>query len=365
MRHLPALASLLCLLVTLLLTSASAAQTAAAEIAADNLTRLRPYARIDFAELEFKPTIGWFAANEAASKFLLLGASGEVFSISLVDGSQRWVINPVRGPQAYALIDGMLMQDQPLILHQLDEHLDVNLDVEFQINERMLAADIIPVALFPDLSADGLILEATDENGQMVFLRYRLDSARGELTARDRIPFPGRSATAPVMRVGRISFPALIFSALAEGNLSVHLYSDLSKSFKSKAYELDKGPAVFGALNMPIASHFAWTNPQREQLNLLDLATGENRVVAALDGDYPQYLLLSQDSSVILAVNLDFQPVVVAWHVESGKRFELGHYRPCNRIPDKVALSRDGQALIIGCDMGLELWRANDAARKR
>lgn len=347
MRLLCAAASLLAAL--LLTTMASGAQDDSTAISADNLQRLRPYDRIDFRDVDAALEIGWFAANDDATELLLLDQSGAVYSLSLSEGSRRGIKRRARSAQAYALIDGMIIRGEPVILHQLAGI--------YLINENILSSDIIPVALYQGISEDDLFVEVTDEHGQTQFLQYWLDRNTGELELQDAIPFPARGDDAPAMRLGRISFPVLIVSALADSSLYFHKFPDTFGASGAKTIQLVNGPAVIGAVNATAASHLAWTNPSRDQLNLLDLGTGENRVVAALDGAYPQYLLLSNDASAILAVNLDFQPVLVAWNTASGQRHDLGPYRQCGRIPDKVELSRDGNALIIGCDTGLEIWR--------
>ncbi len=347
MRHLGAVA---CLLVSLLLTTAaSSTQEYGAAISAENLPRLRPYDRIDFGAFEAKLEIGWFAANDDATELLLFGQSGEIYSISLLDDARRGLNRQERGARPFALIDGVQVQGEPIILHQLDG--------QYLINEKKLRNGHVPVALFHGISEDDLFVEATDDDGRTQFLHYRLDHETGDLSLLDLSPFPDRVDDAPAMRLGRISFPVMIVSALADSRLYFDIYPDSFGEFAAKEFQLVNGPAVFGAVNIPAASHLAWMNPLREQLNLLDLGTGENRIVAALDGAYPQYLLLSKDASAILGVNLDFQPVVVAWDAKSGERYDLGAYRECGRIPDKVELSRDGRALIIGCDTGLEIWR--------
>lgn len=350
MRHLGAL---VCLLVSLMLTTAAnIAQGYGAAITAENLHRLRPYARIDFGALDTELEIGWFAANNSATEFVLFGQSGEIYEFSFSDGSQGWLQRQVQGAQPFALIDGIYIQGEPVILHQLDG--------QYFINENKLTNDNVPIALFHGISEDDLFLEATDGDGQTQFLHYWLDHETGDLGLQNVIPFPDRADDAPAMRIGRINFPVVIVSALAESMLYTHIYPDSFSEFGAEKFLLVNGPAVFGAVNAPATSHLAWTNPSREQLNLLDLETGENRIVAALDGAYPQYLLLSNDASALLAVNLGFQPAVVAWNAESGERYDLGPYRECGRIPDKVQLSRNGRALIIGCDTGLDIWRVFD-----
>lgn len=348
--HLRALA---CLMILLLLTAANIAQEYGREIAAENLPRLRSSARIDFADIDAQLEIGWFAANEDATEFLLLGSAGEIYRIALLPGSRRWHSRQVRGAGSFALIDAIQLQGQPIILRQSDG--------KYLINENRLAHDMVPVALFHGVAENEVFVEAIAGDGQTQFLRYRLEPETGEISLRDVIPFPAAVHNSPVIRIGRIDFPVVILSALAENKLYLRIYPDFFNASAAKNYQLLNGPAVFGAVNAPSASHFAWTNPSREQLNLLDLKTGDNRIVASLDGAYPQYLLLSKDASALLAVNLDFQPVLVAWDAKSGERYDLGPYRECGRIPDNVEISRDGRALIIGCDTGLEVWRIFEA----
>jgi len=347
MRH---LCALVCLLVSLLLApAANIAQEHGEAISAENLQRLRSHDRIDFAGFDVKLKIGWFAANDDATEFVLFDQSGEIYGISYSGDSQPGLNRLEQSAQPFALIDGIQLQGEPVILHQLDG--------QYLINENMLRNGHVPIALFHGISEDDLFVEATDDDGQTQFLHYWLDRETGDLSLRNVIPFPDRTDDTPAMRLGRINFPVVMVSALAESMLYFDIYPDSFGEFGVKEFQLVNGPAVFGAVNAPAASHLTWTNPSREELNLLDLGTGENRIVAALDGAYPQYLLLSKDGSAILAVNLDFQPAVVAWNVESGQRYDLGPYRECGRIPDNVELSRDGRALIIGCDTGLDIWR--------
>ncbi|MCY4073214.1 MAG: hypothetical protein OXG60_18130 [Chloroflexi bacterium] len=347
MRHLGAV---VCLLVSLMLTTAAnIAEDHGTAISAENLQRLRPYDRIDFAGFNAKLKIGWFAANDDATEFVLFDQSGEIYGFSFSDESRRGLNRQEQSAQPFALIDGVQIQGEPIILHQLDG--------QYLINENRLKKGQVPIALFHGISEDDLFVEATDDDGQTHFLHYWLDRETGELSLQDVIPFPDRAGDAPAMRIGRINFPVVIVSALAESRLYFDIYPDSFSESGVKEFQLVNGPAVFGAVNAPAASHLAWTSPSRQQLNLLNLETGENRIVAALDGAYPQYLLLSKDASAILAVNLDFRPAVVGWNAESGERYDLGPYRECGRIPDKVELSRDGKALIIGCDTGLDIWR--------
>ena len=131
---------------------------------------------------------------------------------------------------------------------------------------------------------------------------------------------------------------------------------DMETGMLRREATVEDGPAVFGQINAG-AGMFTWRNPQSETLNLLDLESGENRVIAPLNGDYVQAFFLAPDASVILGVNIAFEPIVVAWDVETGERIELGAYRDCGRVPDQYRLSPDGTTLTIGCDTGLDIWQ--------
>ena len=89
----------------------------------------------------------------------------------------------------------------------------------------------------------------------------------------------------------------------------------------------------------------------------MDFETGEDRAVAPLEGQYVQWFFVTDAADVIIAVNINLEPVVVAWDSATGERFDLGSYRQCNRVPDKARLSLDGKTLVIGCDTGLDIWR--------
>jgi hypothetical protein len=123
--------------------------------------------------------------------------------------------------------------------------------------------------------------------------------------------------------------------------------------------KVENGPAVFGQINAT-AEYLAWRDPQSEFLNLLDFITGENLIIAELNRQYVQGYFVTISGDVILGVNVDFAPIVVAWDVATGNRIDLGNYRHCNRVPDLIRLSLDGASLIVGCDTGLDIWRVAD-----
>jgi hypothetical protein len=104
-------------------------------------------------------------------------------------------------------------------------------------------------------------------------------------------------------------------------------------------------------------SHFVWRDQESSELYLLNFETGENRLITSLNETYVPFLFLSPSADVALGVNVGLEPIIVAWDMETGERYNLGEYRMCNRQPDMVRMSSDGTAMVIGCDTGLDIWR--------
>ena len=233
------------------------------------------------------------------------------------------------------------------------------IDDDYFINEQRLPAGREPVALVAH--GGSLFVEALDAGRRTVFMQLAVGNETDAWQFVGEYPMPEVDPERPAVRIGRIDFPVALYSSLQDGALKMYRYPDAFASDTGRDYRLTPGPAVFGAVNTNAGSHFAWSDPRSTRLNLLDLETGDNRVVAEIGGAYAQYHLLTADASVILIVNLDFAPEVFAWDVETGERHDLGEYRECERIPDKVALSADGAALVIGCDTGLDLWRVAES----
>ena len=322
----------------------SAAQGGAA-IRAGNLERLRPAARIDFADFPEELQIGWFEAKSDASEFIVFDSAGRIYRAG-VAGIIDSVTYRVDEAQVFSLIDAVYADEDPFALYLLDD--------AYFINDRQLWTDDFPVAIHR--VDQSLFVEAITDRGATAYHEVALETEGETISAVSIIDLPGSDSEFIGMLIGRIDFPSVLLSSLADSALTAYRYPEAFSSESGRVYELDGGPAVAGAINGE-GSHFAWSDPASARLNLLDIASGGNAVVAELDGAYAQYHLLTADASAILAVNMDFKPEVFAWDVATGERYDLGAYRECERIPDKVAISGDGKALIIGCDTGLEIWR--------
>ena len=242
------------LLVTMQLTTlATIAQEYGEAISAENLHRLRSDEHIDFADIDAELEIGWFAANDSATELVVFRQSGETYSISAFGVSRRWPTNWEQGDRLFALIDAVYLQGEPMVLHLLDE--------QYFINENPLTTGYIPVALFHGLAADDLFVEAIAADGQTRFLHFRREGATGDLRLQDVIPYPNRANDEPVMRIGRIDFPVVVMSSLADNILDFRLYPDFFSEQNARLFQLENGPAVFGAVNWPAASHLAWSDP--------------------------------------------------------------------------------------------------------
>lgn len=329
--------------------AANAAGQSYPPISAEYLEQLQSRTQIDFADISGELQIGWFEENADASEFLVFDRAGQLYRVSAAGVEDSWTYVDPGSDQLFSLIDAAYIDDEPHTLYRLDD--------EYFINEQPLDADHEPVSLS---AYDGsLFVEAVAAASQVVFRQYILGEA-GALRFAGETPLPAPEPQKPAVRIGRIDFPLVLYSSLQDGGLRLYRYPDDFAPATGRDYILQRGPAVFGAVNGAAGRHFAFSDPYSARLNLLDLATSESRVVAELGGAYAQYRVLTADASAILIVNLDFTPDVFAWDTATGQRFDLGPYRSCGRIPDKVALSMDGRALIIGCDTGLDIWRVSE-----
>ena len=326
--------------------SSIVAQGMAQVISAQNLSRLASARRIDYSDLDSEYEVGWFAADKRASAFMILDQDMNVYQVSEAEVVHELGLVEESPDEVIAVLDAIYLGGMPVILYRYEQNAYINQHQLDQAQEYL--------ALFGDSGRDEIIVEAIDSDDKLVFLRYQMSSDGEMLTFDSRLGIPSQDGSAPAVRVSRTPFPYVMVSSLSDGSLTVYKYSDRNRSFAKDQYALDDGPAVAGALN---GNQFAWIDPRSERLNLLDLASGENRVIADLGGAYAQYMLLSRDASAIIMVNVDFTPHVYAWDTVSGQRYDLGPYRECQRIPDKVSLSADGASLIIGCDSGLDIWR--------
>ena len=156
-----------------------------------------------------------------------------------------------------------------------------------------------------------------------------------------------------VARVGRVPEPL----ALTVGFDGTLYRWEMESHTVTASIALDE-LAMFGAINVD-GSYYVWLQSDYAGLHLVDFETEEDRVVATFDSAYISHIKLTQNADVVIGVDpRDHPGTINAWLVETGERIDLGSYRQCDRVqPDLVQLSHDGTTLIIGCDLGIDVWR--------
>ncbi len=304
-------------------------------ISATYIDQFQSVQQIDYVDFDIDINIGWFVANPTATEFIIFDNDQTLHRIlnNEIVESWQYITSP---DQLFLVIDGVYFNDMFYILHTVDD--------TFWINDTQLVIEGFPLALGND--DNHLYVEAQVEN-ELIVYQFNADL---EITGDMMIP---SDDDAPVIRVGRIDLP-IILQTTFDGQVTAFVFDE-----EFGTYDVGELPTVFGHVNAS-TSHFTWSDPNSTDLNLLNLLTGENQVVSSLDNLYAQYYLLTHDASLVIAINVDFEPNMVAWDTETGERYVLGQYRACERIPDRVKLSADGTTLIVGCDTGLELWKIAD-----
>lgn len=315
---------------------------------------------------------GWFSLIYGSNS-VLLSTTRAIYFVSIRSDEAVYTSwSGLKVDSIGGLIDFYYQYDMSASVHRGENMFYVKLD---DLQYRGIGAsfevlsDGIPTGIWTDCNSDawgdcGAWLEVeflgNKSRSEVIRLPYiaELDGGHYEVQLEyedlETIPYAPAQDPQAVVRIGRIPLPYVVTSSVTG---IVKLWNIQTGEV---LYEVDNGtgqPSVFGNINAD-ATHFVWRDNASETLYLLDFETGENREVAQLNGEYAQWFFLSNDASTILAVNLNFEPIVVAWDVETGEKTVLGEYRQCNRPqPDMARLSRDGTTLVIGCDTGLDVWR--------
>jgi len=326
--------------------------TTTQKITADNVSFLRSVARIDFNEYASEwgeINAGWFALDNHGERALVREGTRHVV-IELFDPLENTVVEDsgdtldaafVGSTGAYTLLT---RRD---VAHSVIYYTPDGDDLSYSLED----SSGIPLAIWPgdDTDVAQVWLEIMSSASDTNVLSVQL----GDYAA-SFLPYGPEDDPEAVVRIGRIPPPYVVTSSL-QGLVKLWNLETTEVIF-----EVDNGtgqPSVFGNINAD-ATHLVWRDNANRNLYLLDFVTGENQLIAELDGAYVQWFFLSYDASVILGVNVAGEPVVVAWDVSTGERYVLGEYLPCERPqPDMARLSEDGSTLVIGCDGGLEAWR--------
>ncbi len=309
-------------------------------ITAENIHDLRLAMQIDFADY---PEIvsGWFvvspdghymAVRAGLNRMMVWYGTTLVASVDIPN----------------TIVDAVFAR--PLSLAMLDDSGQVIvylLDLEWQDVLAPNTANHIVQSLWFNAAMDVFWVEALTipENDYTVFSITPLQQ---------RTQHPYAPATDPnaLVRIGRI-LPPYVVTSSPEGDVKLW---HLERGEVLASAEVGDMPAVFGQIS-PNAQFLVWRDPMSEAVNLLNFETGENQRIADLNGAYFQAFFVSDDGSVIIAVDEDFEPRIVAWIVATGERIDLGEFRACSRVPDMIRMSQDFTTLVIGCDTGLDIWR--------
>jgi hypothetical protein len=352
------------LLSLLLLNFAVSAQDSPEVITAANVSRVQSVAQIDFADIDAEFDTGMFWMNDTGSR--IVWGTNRGYTMGLDDLTDLSAPPDESDETISNLIAVAFDMDEDLVFHlyQIDgvTHLSGTVAA---LEGSTIDFEGIPLDLWSD-ERHGLLVESINEEGLPVFFEYSVaypvPVVQEYITEQYTIPL----APDDVVRIGRVPLPYIVTSTL-NGTVRVYAVDNPFGQPPHLIHEVDNGtgqPSVFGAINIipnDWPTHLVWRDNASESLYLLNFETGENRLIAELNGDYAQWFFLGHDADVILAVNLGFEPNIVAWDVATGERTVLGEYRQCNRPqPDMARLSADGTTLVIGCDTGLDIWRIVD-----
>lgn len=354
-------AVLICLLLIVIPTIAQENNTAPL-ITAENITRLQSVATIAFADIpDAQIDSGWFALNHDGQYAAVIGRRGVIVLLDLMTADTVDSLSFIgENDQPATVLDAAFSPDGQFLaaLHTDAEHYYVSIynvtgaeDTQFFPLELDNSLDM-PVRIWLDNAHEYLWLEVLAMDNPHYIMRVPLASDEDVVT----LPSGPENDKTAFVRIGRIPAPLAITSTqdgltklwnLETGEVTAEVQLDI--------------PPVFGRIDETNGTHLAWRDPESTALYLLDFETGKNQMVAPLNGQYIQALMVTPDADVIIGVAVDDDPVVWAWDVSTGEQVSLGEYRDCSRVPDLVHLSADGTTLVIGCDAGLDIWRVASA----
>lgn len=332
----------------------------ASSISAENIEQLQSVKTYDFSDLPAGvfPASGLFAVNYDGEKLVTFGRYSDTPPLSLAvlwgygdapiinridDGSISRVLSYdgrclYAGYREYFAVwelqpdadDARLVHRSPTFVGDAVNNIWVDQDAGQILDpcSRLVYAEFI--------AADGSMY-VVDYDGEVI---------------QDRL-FPREDDDDIFARVGRIDPPL----ALTVTNMGVIWRWNMLTNTVEATVD-SGGVATYGAMNVS-GTRYVWLGQDYDGLYLVDWEMGTNRLMADLDGAYISHLDIVADGSVVLGTDPQDQPgTVSAWIVDSGERIDLGPYRQCERTqPDQVELSRNGTALIIGCDQGIDVWR--------
>jgi len=352
---------LICLLALVVLPAS--AQDEPQPVTGDNVTRLSPAAQIDFDNLPEEAgeiLSGGFALDPAGRRLALRNRDNavtifdtdagliDVFSIPGADGLPDTVLDyafdrtgallaAIASDGATYSIAIRIVESELTLTQPFPFAPDIPLRVWFDADEPYTWLEISPID--------------AGKSPYVARIAYALPGVNAVEAEPVVLPFAPDSDPDTFARFGRIGAPYAV-TATQAGRVTVW---NLEQAAAITSAQTD-GLPVFGGLNRD-ASALAWRDPDYQELHLLDLTSGEDRLVALLDGAYINYILVTPEADVILGVYVGDEPIVAAWDTATGERTDLGLYRTCGRTPDMARLSGNAAVLVIGCDTGVDIWR--------
>ena len=309
-------------------------------IDAENITRLGSVRQIDFADDAAPIENGRFALRDDGERVALADTQGNIHILDTdglpvgfygVQGNDMTLANPL------AITFGPA--DSIASIH-------TDGDQFFAVKFDYVTGDLLE-ARFPEALLD------VWWSGSSVMLET--ETAVAMVSDNVLLPLSRtfRQDTDSIIRIGRIA-PPLAITVTEDGRVKRW---NMETGEITAEVQVEGALPIYGQMNAGGEQYLAWRDPLSAALHLLDFATGEDRVIVELNGTYIPFIFLSANADVIIGVNVDDKPVVVAWDVATGQQYNLGAYRTCSRPPDMVRLSADGSTLVIGCDAGLDIWR--------
>ncbi len=350
------------------LVYSTSAQNLSRAITTENIARLRSVLHVDFADfvpIAGKIENGWFALDATATHLAVTNRASEV--VVWADNGQ--VIDKYSVPASDNLPATMLdMAFRKDLAELVTVHAEggayyvVYRDYNLHLNDyfRFLSADV-PLRIW-DSGQTWLEVSPVDYTRSRFV--QRLSPVKSDIVQSNEVLSPEELYELPsgpendpdsFLRIGRIEPP---FAITITQNFLVKRWN-LETGEVTATGQLDTLPGA-GQLSLD-GRYFAWRDGESKGLHLLDFETGNDRVIASLRESYIPFLLLNSSSSVIIGVNVDLMPIIVAWDTITGEKIELGEYRSCGRQPDMVRLSNDDTTVVIGCDKGLDIWRVGDS----
>lgn len=358
----------LLLLALLSLGRMSVAQDVWPAISVDNIHRLRSIAHVNFADHVAeagKIENGWFALSPTGDRLAVINRENEL----VIWDEQGNVIDRYAIPGSDDLpttvLDAAFSGDGSVLASAHAEggtfyvaygyvgaqHTEYFRFPTPDVPLRIWADADSPLTTWLEVApADGLKGRYVLQINPRVMNRFRVNEVLMDNELME-LPSGAENDADAFLRIGRIDPPFAI---------------TIAQDFLVKRWNLQTGEvtatAQLGALPgagqlTPDGRYFGWRDGESQSLRLLDFDTEQDRVIVPLQGTYIPFLLLSVTGDVIIGANIEFEPTIVAWDVVTDERIELGEYRSCTRQPDMVRLSRDGTALVIGCESGLDVWR--------